>query len=75
MLEAGGFVLLQLFLKCLKVPLHCVRKLDVSLHLSPNPLAIDTRHMQAPGVLDLREGGKGEGKKGFVLKVHIYLCC
>jgi len=39
---------------------YCVRKLDVRLSL----LVIDTQHIQAHGVLDVRKnGGKGKGIK------------
>lgn len=67
-LKTSGFVLLQLFPKCLRVPLHCVRNLDLSLHSSSNLLAINARHVQSHGVLDLRDRGKRDGKKALCSK-------
>lgn len=67
-LKTSGFVLLQLFPKCLRVPLHCARNLDLSLHSSSSLLSINAGHVQAHGVLDLRDRGKREGIKALCSK-------
>lgn len=72
-LKTSGFVLLQLFPKCLRVPLHCVRNLDLSLHSSSNLLSINAGHVQAHGVLDIRDRRKREGIKALCSKC-IFIC-
>lgn len=55
------------------MPLHCVRRLGLRLHLSLNLLDINTRHMQARDVLDLRVRDKREGTKPLCSKC-VFTC-